>query len=51
MVDQLIEQEKLFQQDLLLMERGKKEEVGQAFQASMPWKIADRSPGETWVSA
>jgi len=34
-VDQLIEQENLFQQGLLLMESGKKEEAGQAFQASI----------------
>ncbi|EFH89195.1 hypothetical protein Krac_10737 [Ktedonobacter racemifer DSM 44963] len=35
MVDQLIEQETLFQQGLLLMESGKKEEAGQAFQTSI----------------
>jgi tetratricopeptide (TPR) repeat protein len=34
-VDQLVEQENLFQQGLLLMESGKREEAGQAFQASI----------------
>lgn len=34
-VDQLIEQENLFQQGLLLMESGKREEAGRAFQASI----------------
>ena len=34
-VDQLIEQENFFQQGLVLMESGKREEAGQAFQASI----------------